>query len=74
MIDQLKYFDGELDSIEGIPDDLRDKYKTAFTIEYQYFIDAAAADRNGSTNHNRLISSSRSRHQDPLSHVPRRLA
>ena len=42
MIDQLKYFDGELDSIEGIPDDLRDKYKTAFTIEYQYFIDAAA--------------------------------
>ena len=42
MLDQLKYFDGELDSMEGIPDDLREKYKTAFTIEYQYFIDAAA--------------------------------
>ena len=42
MLDQLKYFDGELDSVDGIPDDLRDKYKTAFTIEYQYFIDAAA--------------------------------
>ncbi len=42
MLDQLKYFDGELDSVEGIPDDLREKYKTAFTIEYQYFIDAAA--------------------------------
>ncbi len=42
MLDQLKYFDGELNSIEGIPDDLREKYKTAFTIDYQYFIDAAA--------------------------------
>ncbi|NQY31586.1 MAG: ribonucleoside-diphosphate reductase subunit alpha [Coraliomargarita sp.] len=42
MRDQLKYFDGELDSIDGIPDDIREKYKTAFTVEYQYFIDAAA--------------------------------
>lgn len=42
MLDQVKYFDGELDSIAGIPDDLRDKYKTAFSIEYKYFIDAAA--------------------------------
>ncbi len=42
MLDQVKYFDGELESIDGIPDDIREKYKTAFTIEYQYFIDAAA--------------------------------
>ena len=42
MLDQLKYFDGELNLVEGIPDDLREKYKTAFTVEYQYFIDAAA--------------------------------
>ena len=42
MLDQLKYFDGELDSIDGIPDDIREKYKTAFSIEYKYFIDAAA--------------------------------
>ncbi|MGB0272193.1 MAG: ribonucleoside-diphosphate reductase subunit alpha [Opitutales bacterium] len=42
MCDQLKYFDGELDSIEGIPESLREKYKTAFTVDYQYFIDAAA--------------------------------
>ena len=42
MLDQLKYFDGELDAIEGIPETIREKYKTAFTIEYQYFIDAAA--------------------------------
>jgi ribonucleoside-diphosphate reductase alpha chain len=42
MLDQVKYFDGELESIEGVPEDLRVKYKTAFSIEYQYFIDAAA--------------------------------
>ena len=42
MRDQLKYFDGELESIDGIPDDIRLKYKTAFAIEYKFFIDAAA--------------------------------
>ena len=42
MVDQLKYFDGELDSVGNIPDHLREKYKTAFTIDYQYFIDAAS--------------------------------
>ena len=42
MADQLKYFDGELDSVENVPDHLREKYKTAFTIDYQYFIDAAS--------------------------------
>ncbi|MGC6605400.1 MAG: ribonucleoside-diphosphate reductase subunit alpha [Lentimonas sp.] len=42
MLDQVKYFDGELESIEGVPQDIREKYKTAFDIEYQYFIDAAA--------------------------------
>lgn len=42
MSDQLKYFDGELESIEGIPDLIREKYKTAFTIGYKFFIEAAA--------------------------------
>jgi ribonucleoside-diphosphate reductase alpha chain len=42
MLNQVKYFDGELDSIDGVPQDLRDKYRTAFGIEYKYFIDAAA--------------------------------
>ena len=42
MLDQLKYFDGELDSIDEIPDDIKEKYKTAFGIEYNYFLDAAA--------------------------------
>jgi len=40
--DQLKYFDGELDSIPEVPQDLRDKYKTAFSIDYKYFVEAAA--------------------------------
>ncbi|PXA04801.1 ribonucleoside-diphosphate reductase subunit alpha [Coraliomargarita sinensis] len=42
MRDQLKYFDGELESIPEVPEDIREKYKTAFSIEYQYFVDAAA--------------------------------
>ncbi|MFQ3240860.1 MAG: ribonucleoside-diphosphate reductase alpha chain [Lentimonas sp.] len=42
MLDQVKYFDGELDAIEGVPQDLVEKYTTAFGIEYKYFIDAAA--------------------------------
>jgi ribonucleoside-diphosphate reductase alpha chain len=42
MLDQVKYFDGELNLIEGVPQDLVEKYTTAFGIEYKYFIDAAA--------------------------------
>ncbi len=40
--DQLKYFDGELKDIEGIPQELKERYKTAFAIPYTYLIDAAA--------------------------------
>lgn len=42
LLDQLKYFDGELDAIESIPHNIKEKYRTAFTIDYKYFIDAAA--------------------------------
>jgi len=42
VLDQLKYFDGELANIDGIPGELKDKYTTAFGIEYEWFIDAAA--------------------------------
>jgi len=42
ILDQLKYFDGELQDIEGIPQDIKDKYVTAFHIPYDYFIRAAA--------------------------------
>ena len=42
MLEQVKYFDGELDALENIPEEIKDKYKTAFAIDYKYFIDAAA--------------------------------
>ena len=42
MIDDLKYFDGELQDIEGMSQDLIDKYATAFGIDYSWFIRAAA--------------------------------
>jgi ribonucleoside-diphosphate reductase alpha chain len=42
MIDNLKYFDGELQDMEDVPEDLRHKYVTAFGIDFNYFIAAAA--------------------------------
>ena len=42
MRDNLKYFDGELADIERIPQGLRRKYSTAFGIEFDYLIRAAA--------------------------------
>lgn len=42
MLDNLKYFDGELSDIESIPVDLREKYRTAFGIDHQWVIAAAA--------------------------------
>lgn len=42
MLDQLKYFDGELDAIDDIPEALKLKHKTVFGIGHEYIIDAAA--------------------------------
>jgi ribonucleoside-diphosphate reductase alpha chain len=42
MRDSLKYFDGELENIDGIPADLKKKFLTAFGIPYQFIIEAAA--------------------------------
>lgn len=42
MVERLKYYDGELADIEEIPDDLKKKYATAFSIDHEWFIDAAA--------------------------------
>ena len=42
MIDNLKYFDGELKDIEAIPADLKAKYLTAFDIDPKWIVDAAA--------------------------------
>jgi len=42
MADQLKYHDGELDDIDEIPDNLKKKYSTAFSIDHDWLIHAAA--------------------------------
>ena len=42
MLDELKYFDGELDSIDDIPEELKTKHKTVFGIGHEYIVDAAA--------------------------------
>ena len=42
MVEQLKYFDGELKEIPEIPQVLKEKYMTAFIIDYKWLIDAAA--------------------------------
>ena len=42
MMQQVKYFDGELQDIPEIPQAIKDKYLTAFTIENKWLIDAAA--------------------------------
>jgi len=40
--DQIKYFDGELAEVEGIPAEVKERYLTAFHIPYQALVDAAA--------------------------------
>ena len=42
MVERLKYYDGELDDIEEIPADLKQKYSTAFGVDHQWIIEAAA--------------------------------
>jgi ribonucleoside-diphosphate reductase alpha chain len=42
MIADLKYFDGSLAKIDRIPEELRNLYATAFEIEPQWLIEAAA--------------------------------
>ena len=42
MLDQLKYFDGELTDIEEIPDSIKQKHQTVFGVGYKAIIDAAA--------------------------------
>jgi ribonucleoside-diphosphate reductase alpha chain len=42
MSDQLKYFDGELASIDQVPDWIKKKYLTAFDVSYEFVIASAA--------------------------------
>ena len=42
MVNDLKYFDGSLGSIDRIPDDLKAIYATAFEIDSAWLIEAAS--------------------------------
>lgn len=42
MVDDLKYFDGSISEIERIPEELKQKYITAFEIEPQWLIECAS--------------------------------
>ncbi len=42
MLDQLKYFDGELDQINEIPERIKEKHRTVFGIPHEAVVDAAA--------------------------------
>lgn len=38
MLDQIKYCDGNLQLIQGIPDDLKEKYKEVFEIDPEFLV------------------------------------
>ena len=42
MVNDLKYFDGSLSSIDRIPQDLKDIYATAFELDARWLIEAAS--------------------------------
>jgi ribonucleoside-diphosphate reductase alpha chain len=42
MLSDLKYFDGSIQNIERVPDDLKRLYKTAFEIEPTWLLQCAA--------------------------------
>ena len=42
MVNDLKYYDGSLKAIERVPEDLKQKYATAFEIEPRWLVDAAS--------------------------------
>jgi ribonucleoside-diphosphate reductase alpha chain len=42
MMDDLKYFDGSVQEIPRIPQEIKRKYATAFEIDYEWLIDAAS--------------------------------
>lgn len=42
MLDDLKYFDGEIEELDRIPEELKQKYLTAFNIEPYWLIECAS--------------------------------
>jgi len=43
MLDKLKYYDGQVFLLEGVPQHLKDKYKEAFEIDAEWLIKLTAA-------------------------------
>lgn len=43
MLELLKYYDGNLEMIESIPQNLKDKYKEAFAIDPEFLVKVTAA-------------------------------
>ena len=42
LAERLKYHDGDLSAVDGVPGEIRERYRTAFQIPAEYLIDAAA--------------------------------
>jgi ribonucleoside-diphosphate reductase alpha chain len=42
MVNDLKYFDGSVQKIDRIPDDLKQTFATAFEVEPRWYVDAAS--------------------------------
>ena len=42
MLDDIKYFDGSIQEIPRIPEHIKEKYTSAFEIEYEWLIEAAS--------------------------------
>ncbi len=42
MLNDLKYFDGSVQKIDRVPDDLKEKYATAFELDPRWLVEAAS--------------------------------
>jgi ribonucleoside-diphosphate reductase alpha chain len=42
MLNDLKYFDGSVKQIDRVPDDLKEKYATAFELDPRWLVEAAS--------------------------------
>ena len=42
MVNDLKYYDGSLQAIERVPEDIKQRYATAFEVEPRWLVDAAS--------------------------------
>ena len=55
MVNDLKYFDGSLKTIDRIPDDLKELYSTAFELDARWLVEAASRRQKWMTKVNLLI-------------------